>query len=302
MPELAAIFLNILLPVFSLVLIGYIAGPRLGMEPRTLSKLAYYVLTPAFIFNVFSKAEVQVDLAVRMALYAIVVTLGAVIVAFMTARLLGAGPQLTAAYVLVAGFGNIGNFGLPVVEFKVGSAGMLPASIYFLAGSTFGFLVGVMAATWRRGGAHGKALWTALTTPGVIAVVPAFLVNWLEIPMPLFVDRAVTLLAGALIPLMLLTLGIQLAGMGRPHIDRHVVASSLVRLLVTPLLAIALAGVFAIGGVARSVGIIQTAMPAAVLTSLIALEHDLIPDFVTTVVLFSTLASAVTLTVVLALV
>ena len=29
------------------------------------------------------------------------------------------------------------------------------------------------------------------------------------------------LMAGALIPLMLLTLGIQLAGMGRPRIDRH---------------------------------------------------------------------------------
>jgi hypothetical protein len=37
------------------------------MEPRTLSKLAYYILVPAFIFNVFSKAEVQVELAVRMA-------------------------------------------------------------------------------------------------------------------------------------------------------------------------------------------------------------------------------------------
>jgi predicted permease len=109
-------------------------------------------------------------------------------------------------------------------------------------------------------------------------------------------------MAGALIPLMLLTLGIQLAGMGRPRIDRHVAAASLVRLLVTPVLAVALAGVFAITGVERSVGIIQAAMPAAVLTSLIALEHDLIPDFVTTVVLFSTVASAVTLTIVLAFV
>ena len=302
MPELAAIFLNILLPVFSLVLIGYLAGPRLGMEPRTLSKLAYYILVPAFIFNVFSKAEVQVDLAVRMAAYSIVVTLGAVAAAFVAARVLGAGPQLVAAYVLVAGFGNVGNFGLPVVEFEVGADGMLPASIYFLTGSTFGFLVGVLAATWQRGGTHWKALWTAFTTPGVFAVIPAFLVNWLQLPVPVFVDRAVVLMAGALIPLMLLTLGIQLSGMGRPRIDRHIVASSLVRLLVTPVLAFALAGVFAITGIERSVGIIQAAMPAAVLTSLIALEHDLLPDFVTTVVLFSTVASAVTLTIVLAFV
>jgi hypothetical protein len=49
--------------------------------------------------------------------------------------------------------------------------------------------------------------------------------------------------------------------------DRHVLAASAVRLLVGP-----------------------------------ALEHQLLPDFVTTVVLFSTLASAVTLTAVLAFV
>jgi hypothetical protein len=43
-------------------------------------------------------------------------------------------------------------------------------------------------------------------------------------------------------------------------------------------------------------------MPAAVLASIIALENDLLPEFVTTTVLFSTLASIVTLTLVLALI
>ena len=43
-------------------------------------------------------------------------------------------------------------------------------------------------------------------------------------------------------------------------------------------------------------------MPCAVIASLIALEHELEPDFVTTVVFVSTLASAVTLTFVLAVV
>ena len=46
----------------------------------------------------------------------------------------------------------------------------------------------------------------------------------------------------------------------------------------------------------------QAAMPAAVLTSIIALEYDLLPDFVTRTVLFSTLASVVTLTLILAVV
>jgi len=300
--ELISIFLNILLPVFAIVLLGYVGGPRLGLEPRTLSKLAYYLLVPAFVFNVFSKAEVQVELTVRMAVFFIAVTLGAILVSFLVARLSGAKAELAAAYVLVAAFGNVGNFGLPIIDFKVGAEGLLPASVYFLVGSTFGFLVGVMAATWHRDGGRWRAAWAAFTTPGVLAVVPAFLVNSLQAPIPAFIERSVALMAGALIPVMLLTLGVQLAEMGRPRIDRHVIGASLVRLLVSPALALALAPLCGLAGVERSVGIVQAAMPAAVLTSLIALEHDLIPDFVTTVVLFSTIASAVTLTIVLAIV
>jgi len=45
----------------------------------------------------------------------------------------------------------------------------------------------------------------------------------------------------------------------------------------------------------------MSAMPAAVFTSLIALEHDLESDFVTSVVLIGTLVSAATLPVVISL-
>ena len=37
MAQLAVIFLNVLVPVFLLVGLGYLAGPRLGLESRTLS-------------------------------------------------------------------------------------------------------------------------------------------------------------------------------------------------------------------------------------------------------------------------
>jgi hypothetical protein len=43
-------------------------------------------------------------------------------------------------------------------------------------------------------------------------------------------------------------------------------------------------------------------MPIAVLTSIIAMENDLLPAFVTASILFSTLASVVTLTIVVAMV
>ena len=302
MSQLIPIFLNILLPVFSLVVVGYLAGPRLQIEARSLSRLAYYILVPAFIFTQFSTAEIAANLALRMGFYMIVVTLGGVLVSIVITRLFGSSAQMTAAYVLVAAFGNVGNFGLPIIQFKLGDAGLLPAAFYFLIGITFGFIVGVTAATWHKGSGRG-AIWSAFTTPGIVALFPALLLNGVGITPPLFASRAVGLLASAMVPVMLVTLGIQLAGMGRPKLfDKDVILVSLIRLLAGPALAIVLAAPFGLSGVERGAGIIQASMPAAVLTSLIALEHDLLPDFVTTTVLFSTLLSSITLTLVLALV
>ena len=301
MLQLFSIFLHILLPVFAIVLVGYLAGPRLGLDARTLTKFAYYVIVPCFIFNVFKDAVIPARLAVRMVLFMAAATLGTAVAAFLVARLLGHTGHMVAAFVLVGVFGNVGNFGLPIIEFKYGSEALVAASVYFLVGSSFGFMLGVTAATWHRGSGL-SALWSVLKTPGIVAIFPAFAVNVLDLPVPVFVDRAVGLLAGALIPTMLVTLGVQLAGMGRLRLGRDEAIAGALRLVVGPAIAFALAPLFGLTGIARGAGILQTSMPVAVLASLIALEHDLLPDFVTRTVLFSTIASAVTLTIVLALV
>ncbi len=131
---------------------------------------------------------------------------------------------------------------------------------------------------------------------------PALLVNWLGWELPPLVIRPVELLSDGMIPTMLVALGVQLAAAGLPRIDADMAVASAVRLIGGPALALALAAPFSIEGIARSTGVLQAAMPAAVLASIIAVENDLIPSFVITAVLFSTVASVVTLTVVLALV
>jgi predicted permease len=298
---LFSIFLNILTPVFLLVALGYGLGPRLQFETRTLSRFAYYILTPAFLFNILSSATIPAALALRMACFIITVAISGVVVAWLIARGFGCKPDVMAAHLLVAAFGNVGNFGLPIIQFKFGDAGLAPASFYFLVLSSFGFIAGVTVASWHKG-AGWPALLAVFKTPAILAAVAAFSCNALNLPVPLFAQRAIALLAGAMIPTMLIALGVQLASMGKPKLGRDVLIASVVRLVTGPLLAFALVTPFALTGVERGAGLLQASMPAAVLAALIAMEHNLLPDFVITAVLVSTLVSALTLTVVLALV
>jgi predicted permease len=178
---------------------------------------------------------------------------------------------------------------------------VVSGTVYFIAISSTAFAVSVAAASWQKGGALRSVL-AVLKTPALLAVPPALLVSWLGWSPPPLVMRPVELLSDGMIPTMLIALGVQLAAAGLPRLDADMVAASAVRLIAGPLLALALAAPMGVEGIARSVGVLQAAMPAAVLASIIAVENDLLPSFVITAVLVSTIASVVTLTVVLALV
>ncbi|NNJ12708.1 AEC family transporter [Chloroflexales bacterium ZM16-3] len=300
MSQLPGIFLDVLAPVFLLVLLGYLAGPRLQLEARTLSRFAYFILTPAFVFNILSKTRIEAGLAGRMIAFITVVYIGSVLVAFVVARLTRRSTAMTAAYVMIAAFGNVGNFGLPIIQFAEGQAALGAATVYFLANLVLAFVICVSAANVSRG-FNLQMAGQVFRTPALIALVPAILLNWANIQLPPVMSRPMELLSGALIPTMLVVLGAQLAAAGLPKISPDLLVSSAIRLISGPVLAFAVVGWFALPKLEASVGILQASMPTAVLVSIIALENDLLPEFVTTTVLFSNLVSILSLAVVLLL-
>lgn len=299
--QIGEIFFNVITPVFALVLIGYVAGPRLGLDARTLSRLPYYVLIPCFVFNVMSTAEVALNEATRMVAFALVVHVAIALLAYIVARLLRRSAEMVGAYVVIAVFGNVGNFGLPLIEFRLGPEALVAATVYFLAIVVIAFVISVAAAGWQQGG-RLNALLSVLKTPALLALVPALFFNLTDTAPPLPLTRVTGLLGAAMVPTMLVALGVQLAGTKAITINRDVLLATGVRLIGAPVLALLLVLPFGLTGAARGAGIFQASMPTAVLASIIALEYDLLPDFVTTAVLFSTLASVVTLTILLAVV
>ncbi len=301
--QILPIFINVITPVFALVLIGYIAGPRLDIQAKSLSRLAYFILIPAFIFLTFVNADLGNSVVIRMIIYMIIVEVVIAVVALIIGKVLRKPAPMIAAYILIMVFGNVGNFGLPLIEFRLGEAALFPATVYFLVISTTAFIIGVGAASSQSGKAsYLTPLISVLKTPSILAFLFALPLNLANVQIPLFSQRLLDLPARAMVPVMLIALGVQLAENRDFSITKDVVIASLLRLAVAPAIAFLLVGFFGLTGIERGAGIIQSGMPAAVLCSIIAMEHNLMPKFVTKVVLFSTLASVVTLTILLALV
>jgi len=292
------VFLNVVTPVFILVVIGYFVGPRLKIEARSLSRTAYFVFIPAFVFNIISEAKIDSGLALQMLSFILVAQIAVALLGFLVGKALRQSREITAAFVLIATFGNVGNFGLPLIVFRLGETARTYATVYFVATVFISFVICVGVASWARSGGV-TAVFSVFKTPALIALIPALVFNITDVEVPIFLSRLSGLLGQAMIPVMLITLGVQMGEITKIKINFNVFAASTVRLIGGPVLALLIVPYFGLEGLERSTGILQAAMPAAVLASIIALEYKLLPEFVTTTVLFSTLYSVLTLTVIL---
>ncbi len=300
MSEFFSVFINVIMPVFGIVILGFLLGGRLKLQAQTLSRVAYYVFVPAFIFQAIGSSRIPLGNAAKMVAFIVAAHLAAALIAGGVGRLLGRSKEMIAAFVMIAVFGNVGNFGLAVIRFRLGEAAVPPATIYFVAVIVTAFVVCVGAAGWARGGKRG-ALGGLLRTPALWATLPALLVSQGGVTVPLMISRMIGLLAEAMIPVMLFALGLQLLEQRRVHFSADVVVASSARLLLAPAFAALVAIPFALGRIDYASGVLQAGMPTAILVAIIAREYDIVPDFVTSVVLFSTLASLVSLSLIMVL-
>lgn len=298
--EFFAVFFNVILPVFGIVALGYLLGGRLELQARTLTRVAYYVFVPAFIFKAISGASVSLDSALKMICFIVATHLLAAVVAGGIARVLGRSREVIAAFVMIAAFGNVGNYGLAVIRFHLGDLALAPATIYFVAITISAFVICVGAAGWAHGGRTG-AFWGVVKTPALWATVPALAVSQGGVEVPLMLSRMIGLLADAMIPVMLFALGLQLLEQKRIIYTRDVLLASTLRLFMVPGLAFLVSLPFAFSDIERIAGVLQAGMPTAILVAIIAKENNIVPEFVTSVVLFSTLASLATLTILMVL-
>jgi predicted permease len=195
---------------------------------------------------------------------------------------------------------NAANYGLSANLLAFGPDGLTYAGVYFVTSAVITFTVGVLVASLGRAGV-GEALRGLLRVPAIWGVAAAALVQGggLHVPAPL--SRAVGMLADACIPAFLVILGMQLHGVRLSGPALPLAVAGGLRLVGGAALALALAPWFGLEGAARQSGVLQSAMPTAVITIVLATEYDVEPALVTSVVMLTTLASPLVLTPLMAL-
>lgn len=299
------VFSGTVIPIFVVIGVGFFAQKKLKLNLGTIARLGLYILSPALAFSSLTKSKLTPGDAFGIVAAMLTTTCLLLLIGTLTARYLKESSRSESAFLLSILFTNAGNYGIPLMELAFGRQSRELAVIAMVTQSMLFNTLALWLAT------RGKLGWKqgfkqVLRMPVIYAVLSAlfFLATGLSVPAPL--ETGITFLAEATLPVILLSLGFQLAQTKLALSDAWRVGLGVVyRLLLSPVLALAvlclLAPLFGMSVLAAKVVVVALAMPTAVSIVLISIEFEADADYVSSVVFCSTLASAVTLTAVLTL-
>ena len=286
---------NAIFPILLMATIGALLGRIVTVDVRSIGRLALFVFSPALIFAYLYDAEIPSVDVINILTFQAVWLPALYIFCFVLCFVAKLKEQHRATMLLTTMFMNAANYGLPVALFAFGSAGLERALIFAVPQHLMSGTLAVYIAASGSVGAK-QALIAVTKMPTFYAVIAALVLNILNLGLPSAISTPVGLLADAAIPTMVIVLGIQLTNVSLKDDLLAAGVASIVRLIVSPVLALGATLILGIDGITQQVLIVLAGMPTAVYTTILATEFQTRPKQVTSAVASSTLLSIITVT------
>jgi predicted permease len=229
------------------IALGYVIG-RIGLlgphAQYVMSRLVFFVTTPALLFHTIATADVSVlfsKMLVVSLLSALVVAIGS---ALLFRLVLHRSVPRTTIGALASGYVNANNIGLPVAVYVLGAATDVVPIILLQLVVLAPIALTILDASTSSGGSLRRRILGPVSNPLIIASLLGLLVSALHLHIPTPVMEPFTLVGGAAVPIVLISFGMSLHG-STPLRDRtlraDVVLASGLKLLVMPAVAFLLA-------------------------------------------------------------
>ena len=285
--ELYIKLFEVLFPVFFIVGIGYFLGKKSSnIDTSFITNYSANFGTPALIiFGVMSSGLTYGMFAGYFVYWLLAMTIfgitGIIFLVLMKKDYIRELPPFILP--------NTGNMGIPICLFAYGTFGMGVAASISAVIVLLHFTLNVFLASKRFN------ILVIVKSPSFYAILITVAFLYFEIEAPTFVLNTAMLLAYAMIVLVLMSLGIALTQLKVFSLKSSII-SSIGRVVVGPIIGFLLIKTFNLSGIPAGVLLIQSSMPSAILTYLIASMYSPkeVVDSIASTVVVSTLMSIVT--------
>ncbi|MFF2880750.1 AEC family transporter [Bacillus toyonensis] len=294
------IILDVILPILILMLIGAILQRKFQFNLKQLSTLITYCLMPAAVFVNIYDISIETGLLLQIIYYLMLYSLSLIIVSHFISKTLKLEKGESAALKNSISLMNSGNYGLPVSQliFSHNPVGVSIQIFIVIFQNLLTYSYGIynlLSATKTIRG----IIQSFLRLPVFHALVLGVLFQSFKIQIPNSILLPLNQLANGFVAIALILLGAQLSNIKLNFFHRVITWALIGRLLMGPLLALAMIYLLNIDGIVAQSLFIASSFPTSRNTSTIAMEYQIEPELNAQIVLFSTLFSIITVTVVI---
>jgi predicted permease len=272
------VVLETIIPVFSIIALGFWVAGRRRLDLPTLADLALLITGPALVFSVLSETTLEPSRWLILLGGTVWIVAGTTLLSSLYVRTQGSEVR---GLIGPAVFWNAGNMGLPCAHLAFGPEGLEAGIIIYVVVAILTFSFGIRVA-------KGPGGWQeALRMPLIYAAAAGIAVTVSGLSLPRTLMEPIRMLGAMAIPLMLLNLGIQLRSLHVTDVQHSLVAVG-IRMGGGFLLAVFFVGLFSVAGVERQVLLLASVMPAAVVNVVIAQRYDASPSLVASAIVLGT--------------
>jgi len=289
--ELYLKLIEVLFPVFFIVGIGYFLGKKNPKFDTTfITNYSGNFGAPALFIFAITSSGVTYSVFSEYFIYAIIALtsfalIGIIFLFFMKKDISRELPP----YFLP----NTGNMGIPICLFAYGTLGMGVAAAISSLVILLHFTINIFLASKKFD------IKIILKSPPTYAVIVAVYFLYFDMEMPKVVINTVMLLGYAMIVLILMSLGVSLTQLKVFSLKDSII-SSIGRVIIGPIIGFLIIKIFNLSGFAAGVLLIQSAMPSAILTYLVAEMYSpkKVVDSISSMIVVSTLMSLITVPII----
>ena len=289
--ELYLKLFEVLFPVFFIVGIGYFLGRKNPKFDTTfITNYSGNFGAPALFIFAISSSGVTYSVFSEYFIYAVIALtsfalIGVIFLFFLKKDISRELPP----YFLP----NTGNMGIPICLFAYGSLEMGVAAAISSLVILLHFSINIFLASKKFD------IKIILKSPPTYAVIIAVFFLYFDLEMPKVVINTVMLLGYAMIVLILMSLGVSLTQLKVFSLKNSII-SSIGRVIIGPIIGFIIIKIFNLSGFAAGVLLIQSAMPSAILTYLVAEMYSpkKVVDSISSMIVVSTLMSLITVPII----
>jgi len=255
---------------------------------EVVNNLVFNLFLPVTIFySVIEIPKEHLPAVAELAVFSFVVLLVTCVVAAIVVKSLHLSESLKKTFLLGSSYGNHAFLGFPVAYAFLADQGLLFAIFYQIGGLCFLYLIGLAIMT-------GKIDIPGLVkNPLVIALAAGLLCLVLRLHLPPFLTHGLSLMHKGTFPLAMVVVGggLSLRFFSHARNVSYTLIVSVIKLIISPLIAFAVGSVLALPPDQLAIVILQSAMPAAVLVTVFAVKYDGDDALSTAIVSLTTLVS-----------